>query len=132
MRRGHILEKEINKFLKYLDSVGIHGHKNNPDRTLDGTFIKGEPFDYEIICKGKVIVFDVKECNADKWRMQEKDLRQANNLVKCRNEGADAFFLVYFYRFKKLIKYDVEIAIGKKALAPSEGSQLVSIMELVR
>ena len=106
MRRGHRLEQKINKLLKYLDSIGVHGHKNNPERLQCGTYIKGEPFDYEIIYKNKIIVFDAKECKTKKWKPQKKDIKQANNMIKCKNHGANAFFLVYFYNDNKLKKID--------------------------
>ena len=48
MKKGSYLEREIDRVLKFLDTRGIHGHKNHPKRLNDGTYIEGEPFDYEV------------------------------------------------------------------------------------
>lgn len=106
MRKGHLLEREINKFLVWLDAQGIHGHKNNSSRTIDGIFLKGEPFDYEIIHNNRIYCFDAKECHADTWK--PTNLIQQNNLIKCKRHGAIAFYLIYFYKTKKLCIMDCE------------------------
>lgn len=128
MRRGFTLETQFNNLIKYVNASGGHAHKNNASRLIDGTFVQGEPFDYEVFIDGKMMMFDAKECKADKWQFFDKDVKQAENLKNCKANGFDAFFAVYFYNTKKLIKFDVDIFIkaladGRKSLTPSEGSE---------
>lgn len=126
MRRGQYLETELNRVLKYLNSIGIHAHKNHPKRTDDGKYLEGEPFDYEVISHGRVYTFDAKECQRKKWNLQNAKPKQIKHLLNCKHQGADSFFLVYFFPANKLIKFDVElvrqrIADGIKSLSPGEG-----------
>ena len=131
MRRGYLLEKEIDRFLKYVDSIGGHGHKHYPNRTIGGQFISGEPFDYEIFYNNQVICFDAKECKSKSWRPVSKDLKQANNLIKCKKQGSKAYFLVYFYQYKSLIKFDPDLLKSHKSLDPAKGTKLNNITELL-
>lgn len=113
MRRGNELEKHVNKLIKYVNDIGYHAHKNNPSRTVDGTYLEGEPFDYEIFLPKATLIFDAKECH-DKnciWHIKDKDIKQANNMYNCKKTGAEAFFLIYAYEIKKLIKVDVDNVI---------------------
>lgn len=126
MRRGHLLEAEINKLVEYINASGGHAHKNHAERLSDGTYIRGEPFDYEIFLRDYKAVFDAKECHELKWRLKEKDIVQMENLKHCKNSGLDAFFLIYFYPIKKLKKIDVDKVIevlssGKKSISHELG-----------
>jgi penicillin-binding protein-related factor A (putative recombinase) len=127
MRKGAHLEQQIDKLLKYLDAQGIHGHKNRANRAPDGTYIEGEPFDYEVFSPSKVWCFDAKECEASAWPLCKAKLSQVNNLEKVRRVGCEAFFLVWFEHEKKLIKFDVSMiqkSLGVKgSVTPNEGSE---------
>ena len=66
MRRGHYLESQIGKVFDHLNSIGIHAHKNHPHRTVEGTYLEGEPFDYEVM-SSPPHCFDAKEAQGDVW-----------------------------------------------------------------
>jgi hypothetical protein len=97
------LEKTIDKYCKYLISKGIHCHKNNPLRLHDGTYIEGEPFDFEIMTS-PAKVFDTKEVSDNYLRIGKKELKQLKAMYDCQKAGHDAFFLIWFSRYKKLMK----------------------------
>lgn len=107
------LESQIDKIIDKVNAMGYHGHKNNPNRTIDGIFLSGEPYDYDLFLPNYKACFDAKMCDAEKWHMQKKDIKQSNYLKKCKNSGMDSFFLVYFTKKKKLVMFDVDIVIEK-------------------
>lgn len=109
--RGKQLEKQIDQLINYIDSLGYHGHKNHPKRLNNGQYIEGEPFDYEIFLPKYKCCFDAKECNFDRWSLDNAKPHQIDYLKKCKNAGLDSFFLVYFFKAKKLIKFDVDLII---------------------
>lgn len=115
----------MDRVLKYLDGRGIHGHKNRAFRTESGIYVEGEPFDYEVFAPSKVWCFDAKECSGRSWPISKAKLSQVNALKKCKNSGAEAFFLVFFSQGRELVKFDVDVVIAKigerGSLAPSEG-----------
>ncbi len=121
-RKGAHLEREMDKVLRYLDTLGIHGHKNHPKRLNDGTYVEGEPFDYEVFSPSRVWTFDTKECEAEAWPLSKAKLSQVNNLVK-----TGGFFLVWFVQSRKLIRFDAELVASKLgvegSLSPREGSE---------
>lgn len=126
MRRGFEFENELNRVAKYLNSIGIHMHKNHARRTESGVYIEGEPFDYEVISSGVIHCFDAKECTAKAWNLSNAKLSQLNNLLVCQKNGAQAYFLVWFKVFNKIIRFDVDfiksaLIDGKKSLKPEEG-----------
>ena len=82
-RRGYIFENQIKKVCEYVEAIGGHAHKNHAERLQDGTYIKGEPFDYEIFLPNYKAVFDAKECKTRKWHMVDKDIKQCNEMKKC-------------------------------------------------
>lgn len=124
-RAGMLLENYLNQMCEFLNNMGFHAHKNNAMRNYAGKFIKGEPFDYELFINGKVYCFDAKEnmSYADKWKVlltgnrghaNERILKQAINLLNCKRNGADAFFLVAFGKGAgrlpfSLVKFDAEL-----------------------
>ncbi|MEA5034199.1 hypothetical protein [Cloacibacillus evryensis] len=122
MRKGAHLEREIDRVIKFLDTRGIHGHKNHAKRTQDGTYIEGEPFDYEIFSPSRVWCFDAKECEASAWPLSKAKLSQVSNLLK-----VNGFFLVWFSGPKKLIAFDAKIIQAKLGLqgsiTPDEGTE---------
>ena len=124
--RGKRLEREINKLCKVIQSHGFHAHKNQPQRTYSGKFIAGEPFDYEIFTDRFKWCFDAKECKGDSWSLSNAKLSQVNALKQCKNAGLDGFFLVYFYKTGKLIKFDVDLIkeTDKKSLKPEDGIEV--------
>lgn len=126
MRRGFEFENELNRVCKYLNSIGIHMHKNHARRTVNGVYLEGEPFDYEVIADGVIHCFDAKECAAKSWSLKNAKLNQLNNLLVCQKNGAQAYFLVWFTHENKIIRFDVDVikqalANGKKSLRPEEG-----------
>lgn len=108
MRRGNKFEAQINKVVEYVLSQGYEAHKNYANRTVDGTYIKGEPFDFEIFIKGLWLCFDAKECHSKRWQLTNAKPEQVYHLLRCKKAGFDAFFYVYFVEDKKLVKFDAE------------------------
>lgn len=124
MRRGYFLEGQLTKVLDHLNSIGIHAHKNHPKRTADGTYIEGEPFDYEVFCSPPH-VFDAKEAKGTRWSLSNAKPSQIKHLLNCHNHGAEAYFLVLFQGFI-LRRFDVTdvvdaLANGKGSLGISDG-----------
>ena len=124
--RGKALEKTINKLCREIQKQGFHAHKNQPERTYSGRFIAGEPFDYEIFTDQVKWCFDAKECKRNTWSLTNAKMTQVNALKQCKNAGMEAFFLVYFYPIKKLIRFDVDLIIQteKKSLKPEDGVEV--------
>lgn len=114
-RRGYVFENQLEKVCEYVEKIGGHAHKNHPERLQDGTYIKGEPFDYEIFLPNYKAVFDAKECKTNKWHMVEKDIRQCDEMKKCKNAGFKAYFLICFEgRNVRMIDVDYVIDNLKK------------------
>lgn len=128
MRRGHEFEAELNRVSKYLNANGIHMHKNHAHRTEQGIYLEGEPFDYEVISGGVIHCFDAKECAGKRWNLSNAKLSQLNNLLVCRKNGAQAYFLVWYRNENAVIRFDAELvrqklADGQKSLTKEEGKQ---------
>ncbi|MBQ3646554.1 MAG: Holliday junction resolvase RecU [Synergistaceae bacterium] len=126
MRKGYEFENELNRVAKYLNAIGVHMHKNHAHRTESGIYLEGEPFDYEVIAHGVIHCFDAKECSAKSWNLSNAKLNQLNNMLVCQKNGAQAYFLVWFRLFNKIIRFDVDfvkqaLIEGKKSLTPEEG-----------
>lgn len=133
-RRGFIFENQIKKVCDYVEAIGGHAHKNHPERTIDGTYIKGEPFDYEIFLPNYKAVFDAKECKTKKWHMVDKDIRQCNEMKKCKNAGLKAYFLICF-EGKRVRMVDVDTAIatlkGGSKIISEEGNPTWDLIEML-
>lgn len=110
MEKGKFFENQINKVCEYINKTGGFAHKLCPERSFKGNYIKGEPFDYIIITNEYKAAFDAKECNTNTWRIYDKDIRQCNELKKCKNAGFKAYFLVC-YEKKDVKQIDVDIVI---------------------
>ena len=128
MRRGHEFEAELNRVSKYLNANGIHMHKNHAHRTEQGIYLEGEPFDYEVISGGVIHCFDAKECAGKRWNLSNAKLSQLNNLLVCRKNGAQAYFLVWYRNENAVIRFDAELVRqklvdGQKSLIKEEGKQ---------
>ena len=128
MRRGHEFEAELNRVSKYLNANGIHMHKNHARRTEQGIYLEGEPFDYEVISGGIIHCFDAKECAGRRWNLSNAKMSQLNNLLVCRKNGAQAYFLVWYRNENTIIRFDAELvrqklADGQKSLTPEEGDE---------
>lgn len=109
-RRGFQFENQIKKVCEYVEAIGGHAHKNHAERLQDGTYIKGEPFDYEIFLPNYKAVFDAKECETRQWHMVDKDIKQCDEMKKCKNAGLKAYFLICFERHDvRMIDVDVVI-----------------------
>mgnify|MGYP002868284681 CR=1 FL=1 len=103
-------------------------HKNNALRNFQGAYIEGEPFDYEVIANGHVHCFDAKECSSKRWSLKNAKLNQLYNLLNCQNNGAQAYFLVWFKLTNSTVRFDADfvqksIMDGKKSLIESEGKK---------
>ena len=101
------MSKILNEYIK---KIGFHGHKNQPQRLEDGTYIKGESFDYEIFLPNRHDCFDAKQSKTDTWHIVNKDIKQTNELKKCKNAGCNAYFLICFEN-KEVRMLDVDIVI---------------------
>ena len=113
-RRGFIFEIQVKKVCEYVEAIGGHAHTNHAERLQDGTYIKGEPFDYEIFLPNYKAVFDAKECKTNKWHMVDKDIRQCDEMKKCKNAGLKAYFLICFEGHDvRMIDVDTAIEILK-------------------
>lgn len=126
MRKGNKFEAQIDKVIEYVLSQGYEAHKNYCNRTIDGHYIEGEPFDFEIFIKGLWLCFDAKECNSKKWQLSNAKTKQVYHLLRCKKAGIDAFFYVWFVKDNKLVKYDVDyinklIINNQKSVAPDDG-----------
>lgn len=40
--------------------------------------------------------FDAKQCKTNTWHILKKDIKQTNELKKCKNAGCNAYFLICF------------------------------------
>lgn len=121
--------------MNYINSTGGHAHKNYPKRLEDGTYLQGEPFDYEAFVKNYHCVFDAKECQGPVWYMKEKDIKQAENLKHCKNVGLDAYFLILFEN-KEVKQLDIDDVIevlktGKKGIRKDIGREW-RLMEVLK
>lgn len=127
MQKGKWFENQIEKVIEYIEKMGGHGHKNHANRTQEGIYLEGEPFDFEIFTKDYKCVFDAKEVEGDTWHMAKKDIVQANNLKKCKNCGIHAYFLICFNKTEvKQIDVDRIIEVlrkGKKSVHKSLGTE---------
>ena len=134
-RRGFIFENQIKKVCDYVEAIGGHAHKNNPERLQDGTYIKGEPFDYEIFLPNYKAVFDAKECKTRKWQMVEKDIKQCNEMKKCKNTGFKAYFLICFEGHDvRMIDVDIVISNlrnGSKTIS-AEGNPTWDLIKILK
>jgi len=126
-RRGGYLEARVDEIIAILRQHGIFGQKNHAKRMANGTYIQGESYDYLILARGKTLCFDAKECHKDRWNLTTNaKLSQVENLLLCKANGADSFFLVFFVHESKLVKFDVEmvrdaVIRGQKSLTSHEG-----------
>ena len=111
MQKGRSFEKQIEKVIEYVGKIGFHGHKNYAKRLEDGTYISGESFDYEIFLPNRHDCFDAKQCVSDTWHILKKDIKQCNELKKCKNAGCNAYFLIC-YENKEVKMVDVDIVIN--------------------
>ena len=111
MQKGRSFEKQIEKVIDHIEKLGFHGHKNYAKRLEDGTYIEGESFDYEIFLPNRHDCFDAKQCDTDKWHIVKKDVRQVNELKKCKNAGCNAYFLICFEN-KDVRMIDVDLVIN--------------------
>jgi penicillin-binding protein-related factor A (putative recombinase) len=109
---NNYLESQIDKLILKIDKMGYHAHKNNASRNFDGTYLAGEPYDYDLFLPEYCACFDAKMCQSKSYSIKDKDIKQINNLAKCKKAGMDSFFLIYFSTAKKLLKFDVDILIG--------------------
>jgi penicillin-binding protein-related factor A (putative recombinase) len=109
-----------------LNSAGIHAHKNHAERTVDGVYLSGEPFDYEVMTS-PLHCFDAKETQKAAWPLSNAKPHQVKNLLNCKRHGAEAYFLVLFPE-QKLRRFDVDYVVdamkeGRKSLKSDDGEE---------
>lgn len=126
--RGKSLEYAIKKLFESYESRGIHCQQNHPEQLHDGTLVKRHGFDFQIFYDSKFYAFDAKECALAAWPLDKAKPHQVKALLDVANNGGDAFFLVYFAKTGRLIKFDVKkvqqsIINGLKKIAPGDGSE---------
>jgi len=112
-------ETQIDRLITKINQNGYgFGWKNHPQRTDAGLYIKGEPFDYCILCRnGNILCFDAKAIHSKTWRLQPKDIKQQTNLLKAAmNNKCKAFFIVYFYIHKAYRIIHVANMYNKKTI----------------
>lgn len=110
---NNYLEYQIDKLIEKIDKLGFHAHKNNPHRNHEGQYLKGEAYDYDLFLPNYKACFDAKMSEKEYYTILEKDIKQLNNLKKCKASGMDSFFLIYFKKLNKLLKFDVDIIISQ-------------------
>lgn len=121
----NFLENQIDKLIqRMIDNEKGYGWKNHPFRSHNGTYILGEPFDYIIISPTVKLAFDAKQTIWDKYKIVDKDIKQAYNLYKMSKYGFDSFFLVLF-KMNILKKVDIKtffnILTNRKYLKIDDG-----------
>ena len=151
-RRGNTLEQYINDLIATLPHIHVHGHKNNPLRTMQGVTLKGEPFDYEIFMPDCIPLFDAKECSDKtcRWNISgfyDESTRlfsQLNAMYWAKYthtshlwEFIKAYFLVWFRHSKdnQFIAFDVftvnnAIIEDRKYLTPIDGEAWELVSEI--
>lgn len=97
--------------------------------------LNGESFDYEIFLPNYKAVFDAKEVKTNKWHMVAKDIKQCNELKKCKNAGFKAYFLIAF-EGKDVRMIDVDIVIetlkkGSKTIS-AEGNPSWDLIKILK
>jgi len=125
--RGRSLERAINRLFESYRSRGIHCQQNHPEQLHDGTLVRKHGFDFQIYYMRRFIAFDAKECARATWPLDKAKMHQLKALLDVEVNGGDAFFLVYFSRFKVLRKFPAHlvrdaIAAGRPTLYPDEGT----------
>lgn len=102
-------EHRINQLIIAINKSGRgFGWQNHPNRTHAGRYIDGEPFDFVILSDNYNCVFDAKMTILDNYKIEKKDIKQAQNLFNCyRYSQSDAFFLIYFHKEKKYRKLHI-------------------------
>lgn len=134
MQKGKYLESNINKVCKYIEKIGGFAYKMQPLRTQDGIYISGEPFDYIVILPQYKAVFDAKEVKTNKWHVVPKDIKQCNEMKKCKNAGFKAYFIFYSEGQVKTVDVDEVIKVlelGKKTVDLSKATEwdLINILK---
>lgn len=125
--RGKNLERAIRKLFESYASRGIHCQQNHPEQLYDGTMVKRHGFDFQIFYHGQFYAFDAKECARNSFPIDKAKLHQLKSLLDVENNGGYAFFLVYFTKTKKLVKFPASfvqsrISIGSTSLLPEHGT----------
>ena len=124
--KGKFLERNIDKICDRINHMGGFAHKLQPKRTQDGTYLEGEPFDYIVILPNYKAVFDAKEVKGSKWHMVLKDIKQCNEMKKCKNSGFEAYFIFYFLNKVRTIDVDEVIKVlesGSKTVDLNTGKK---------
>ena len=126
MRKGASLEKAVNKLFKHYRQKGAFCQQCNPRTLSDGTVVGKHGFDFFVFHANVLSAFDAKECQGSRWNLSNAKTHQVDALLSISKNGGDGFFMVWFLKEKKLIKYTAEYILNcnKKSLAPSDGTQI--------
>ena len=129
--KGKTLEKAIRKLFASYESRGIHCQQNHPEQLHDGTLIKKHGFDFQIFYQGKFYAFDAKECALPAWPLDKAKPHQLKALLDIEQQGGEGFFLVYFTKNKKLVKFNAKIVqesiINKNSKIFPESGEVTTI-----
>ena len=108
----NIIENNIDHIIEYIikNKLGF-GWKNHPNRTNQGTYLSGEPFDYIIIKDNQIYCFDCKETGLKHWAIKKKDIQQAINLKKISltKHGVICGFLIYWKEIKQTTFLEINV-----------------------
>lgn len=131
MQTKNYLENFLNDLINQIKRRGGHAHKNNALRTIHGTAIEGEPFDYEFFGKNKVFCFDAKETNSHKiyfssFLANPSNRKQFNNLASLKIHSPEytvCGFLVHFKKFDRVVFFDIDLFSNQTSayLTPDDG-----------
>lgn len=128
--RGKQLEKMVLKLFDQYRKAGIHCQQNHPEQLSDGTFIKRHGYDFHLYYKERFIVFDAKECKSTSMHIATNlKPHQLNDMMCIKKNGGEAFFMVYFFIDKVMIKLDIDEAVrlideGRKSITSDDGEKI--------
>ncbi|MBO4304667.1 MAG: Holliday junction resolvase RecU [Lentisphaeria bacterium] len=134
--RGKGLERAIRKLFESYRSRGIHCQQNHPEQLFDGTITHRHGFDFQIYYKGRFLAFDAKECASHSWPLDKAKMHQLKALLDVEKNGGEAFFLVYFTKDKRLVKFAASliqesITNGEKSISQEKGTfTALNILEI--
>lgn len=124
--RGKNLERAIRKLFESYAGRGVHCQQNHPEQLFDGTITRRHGFDFQIFYRGRFLAFDAKECAAARWPLDKAKLHQLKALLDIEANGGEGFFLVYFAREHRLVKFAAAavqnaLSDGRASLASDDG-----------
>jgi len=126
MRKGASLERSVTKLFEHYKQKGIYCQQCHPRTLPDGKVVGKHGFDFFVLHDRLLTAFDAKECVGDRWSLKNAKTHQTDALLSISRNGGDGFYMVWFFKYKQLIKFPAEYVLncGKKSLTPSDGEQI--------